>query len=99
MAKNIVTGEDNMNKRFPNENLQPGEEIKTDLPPEANTEEEAGEKAKLDEKMGSYRQHYPTETLFLITSDGQVFLERNKADATAHQQQLDANKSVVTYTM
>ena len=48
------------------------------------------------DKLTSYTNAYPHEKTFYITSDGQVFLSKNKKEAEAHQKFIDPDKTLET---
>ena len=54
---------------------------------------------KLEEKMKPYIKPYPGEKEFHVTSDGQVFLSKDKVLAIEHQRQLDKENSIQTYSV
>lgn len=74
---------------------------------ENNTEAVPGESGTTDtgisewliEKLTPYLEVYPTEKLFYITSDGQVFLEKSHNDAVNHQRRLDKTKEVISFVV
>lgn len=51
-------------------------------------------KVKKEELVEAYKRAYPKEKAFLVTSDGQVFLERNRSLATLHQRGLGNEEKV-----
>ena len=51
----------------------------------------------LEEIMAPYLETYPEEKEFHVTTDGQVFLKRNEADARHHQKELDPEEEVFVY--
>ncbi len=51
----------------------------------------------LDAAMEDYKKAYPDEKKFYISTDGQVFLEKNKGDAAAHQAFLKAGTEPAEY--
>jgi hypothetical protein len=56
------------------------------------TSDEAAEDQLSDDALGvlaDYVKAYPDNDVFHITSDGQVFLDRNKIDAVSHAKTLD----------
>ena len=54
---------------------------------------------KFKEFIADYVKGYPKEKLFLITSDWQVFLSDNKAEAAEHQKGVDKSKEVLEYSV
>lgn len=55
-------------------------------------EKEAKENAPYVEIAKRYAEHYPACKAFHITSDKQVFLEADKAEAEAHQREIGKGK-------
>lgn len=55
-------------------------------------EKEAKENAPYVEIARRYAEHYPACKAFHITSDKQVFLEADKAEAEAHQREIGKGK-------
>lgn len=55
-------------------------------------EKEAKENAPYVEIAKRYAEHYPACRAFHITSDKQVFLENDKAEAEAHQREIGKDK-------
>ena len=51
-------------------------------------------KVKKEEVVEAYKKAYPKEKAFVVTSDGQVFLERNKNLALLHQRGLRNEEKV-----
>jgi len=66
-------------------------------PDEQNPDQEKGKKTdKQSALIASYKKGYPKEKAFHVTSDYQVFLEKDLAMAKIHQKTVDANKEVQT---
>ena len=67
--------------------------------PDGQTQEQEKDKPK-DTKPSalivSYKKAYPKEKAFHVTSDNQVFLEKDLALAKMHQKKTDATKEVQT---
>ncbi len=47
------------------------------------------------EKAERYKKMYPAAKSIFVTSDGQVFLDKNKVDAKTHQTKIDKKAEVV----
>lgn len=52
----------------------------------------------IEEMMQAYKKCYPREKRFCVTSDKQVFLERSKSDAYAHQKKFGVHDPLVYET-
>ena len=52
---------------------------------------------KFKDFIEHYPKAYPKEKLFLVTSDWQVFLSANRAEAVEHQNGVDKDKAVCEY--
>lgn len=52
--------------------------------------------SKLDTLIESYKKAYPKESAFHVTSDNQVFLNKDAALAKMHQRGIDKEKQVQT---
>jgi hypothetical protein len=60
-----------------------------------DNEDEADKVSDEDlEIISKYAKAYPEEKVFHLTTDGQVFLNKNKADAIAHQKFLTKSETV-----
>jgi hypothetical protein len=81
------------NQSLQEEVVKVGDELETPSPNITTTEKES----KLNEKMKSYISSYPQNKKFFITSDGQVFLEKNEREAQENQKFIDPNKSVEVF--
>ena len=44
--------------------------------------------------MDRYKERYPKNKVFYVSSDNQVFLETNKQDAIIHQKSIDQEKQI-----
>lgn len=71
----------------------------TDIQGEEEAKDAEAEKADIKGKLAPYFKHYPHETAFHITSDGNVFLGKNGVEAKEHQKSIDATKEVVVYEL
>lgn len=85
--KHKVTQEDlDNNPDLVTNGIKVGDEI--DIPKPAN---------EFDELMKPYKAAYPANKIFFISSDGQVFLENKKLEATEHQSNVDKEVKLVEY--
>lgn len=66
--------------------------MKTERQEKENNSNKAQKNKSLSNGMEIYFKCYPEETVFYITSDGQVFLQKNKNDALAHQKRLGSGE-------
>jgi hypothetical protein len=48
------------------------------------------------DKLKSYLEAYPHEKTFYISTDGQVFLSKNKKEAETHQKFIDNEETLST---
>ncbi len=103
MVKHIVTAEDLVNNpELVEAGIVAGDEV--EYPEKATIKE--GKKvavappAKVVKlNMASYEKEYPTEKQFFVSTDGQVFLSANEADAKAHQSFVEPTEQVIVHTV
>jgi len=77
----------------PPESGTPPADDKQDPPPAHPPKKE---EKKVASGMKSYFDTYPDETEFLRSSDGQVFLSKDRQWAALHQKSIDPQKAVET---
>lgn len=58
------------------------------------TKEELSNDDAFEDLMDRYKERYPDNKVFYISSDNQVFLQVNKQDAIIHQKSLDQDKDI-----
>jgi len=86
------------------------DELNVDAPAAKKEDEEEEEQEKTDEDwnferglltdfIAPYLDTYPDESEFHITSDGQVFLKANAADAAHYQKSLKDGTEVFVYSI
>lgn len=89
-------------KGSPKEELKTTETIKGDtadsIPEDKKTKEKTKESKedKIPVYLRPYVKAYPCEKAFHVTSDHQVFLEKNKSLAVLHQKSINSNERVQT---
>ncbi len=92
--KPVVVQEDlNSNQSLQKKVVEVGNELETPSTNITTTKETS----ELYEKMKSYISSYPQNKKFFITSDGQVFLEKNEREAQENQKFINPNKSVEVF--
>ena len=47
-----------------------------------------------EDLMDRYKERYPDNKIFYVSSDNQVFLQTNKQDAIIHQKSIDQDKQI-----
>lgn len=103
MTKHIITAEDLVNNpELVEAGIVEGDEIEYPEKGEINEGKkvevkEPGKAAKLD--MASYEKAYPNEKKFFVSTDGQVFLSTNEADAKAHQASVNDKETVPVHNV
>lgn len=104
MIKHIITAEDLVNNpKLVEAGIVEGDEVeypeKGEMCEGKKVVEAApvAKAAKLD--MASYEKAYPNEKKFFVSTDGQVFLSANEADAKAHQASVNNKETVAVHTV
>lgn len=82
------------------ETIKTKENTNPTIPADKKSNREATEKGNNEDKIPAYlrpyAKAYPGEKAFHVTSDHQVFLEKNKNLAVLHQKSINSNEKVQT---
>lgn len=70
--------------------------IQEDKKPKVKSTEKESKEDKIPVYLRPYVKAYPSEKTFHVTSDHQVFLEKNKSLAVLHQKSINSNERVQT---